>query len=673
MSHPRLPRARAFAFALITGLISACGGSEAPACSPTDPGCDTGDGDGDGNGNPTALAVTQVSPNDGTTSVATDAAVTITFSRAVAASSVTSTSVTVGSLTGTRDVSGSTVTFTPDDAMAEATSYTVTVNGVTDADGVGLDAAFSSSFTTVSSPAMADAGPDLSVTAGAESMLDGSASTGSGASYTWTVLEGPSVGPLSGATPTFTAPDEIGKMIVELSVAGGSGTDVDTVQVWVLEDADQALWVSPSGSDSNPGTREAPMATLQAAIDAADGAGNGADLYIAGGEYPETLTLRSRVSLYGGWDETDWSRDITSGRAVVRGGPTAVQGTESNDLVLEGLEVVAADATDPGQSSIAVWLLNATGVTVRENIIRAGAGAMGVSGTTPNRTRTGSGGADGGDARLCVSRTSGGSRGVNYRDGGTGGLGGGTNPTGGSDAEASSGGDGGNAGTSGSKNGRNGTNGKATGPVGGNGAAGSAFGAIDGSGTYDPSAAGGNTGTNGGPGYGGGGGGGAYGLVGFCGGSGGGGGGGGEGGQPGTGGMGGGASFAVLAVGPGEIEIVGNELHTAGGGQGGIGASGGFGGFGGGGGDGGTYGCDAWIPSICTGSGGDGGNGTTGGRGGHGGGGGGGPSIGIIEGSTTTITQNGNTFMLGDGGAGGTSSGTSGPSGETAENKKLTS
>src|SRR5690606_16775566 len=151
------------------------------------------------------------------------------------------------------------------------------------------------------------------------------------------------------------------------------------------------------------------MATIQAAIDAADGAGNGADLYIAGGEYPETLTLRSRVSLYGGWDETDWSRDVASGRAVVSGGPTAIQGTESNDLVLEGLEVIAADATDPGASSIAVWLLNTTGVAVRENIIRAGAGAMGVSGTTPNRTRTGSDGADGGDARLCVSRTAGGS------------------------------------------------------------------------------------------------------------------------------------------------------------------------------------------------------------------------------------------------------------------------
>ncbi|MEX2470894.1 MAG: Ig-like domain-containing protein, partial [Gemmatimonadota bacterium] len=278
MSHSRLPRARAFAFALIAGLMSACGGSEAPACSPTDPGCDAGDGDGDGNGNPTALAVTQISPNDGTTGVATDAAVTITFSRAVAAASVTSTSVTVGSLTGTRDVSGSTVTFTPDDAMAEATSYSVTVTGVTDADGVGLDGSFSSSFTTVSSPAMADAGADMSVTAGAESMLDGSASTGSGADYTWTQLEGPEVGTLNGPTPTFTAPDEMGKMIFELSVAGGSATDVDTVQVWVLEDADYALWVSPSGSNSNAGTREAPMATIQAAIDAADGAGNGADV-----------------------------------------------------------------------------------------------------------------------------------------------------------------------------------------------------------------------------------------------------------------------------------------------------------------------------------------------------------------------------------------------------------
>ncbi len=665
MSIERAPRM--WALALLTGLLSACGGSDQQACSPTDPGCDPDGGDG----NPAALTVTQVNPNDGASNVATDATVRVTFSRAVAPASVTASSVTVGSVAGTRDVSGSTVTFTPDAAFAEGTSYTVTVNGVTDTDGVGLEGSFTSSFTTVSAPAMADAGVDMTITAGEEASFDGSGSTGTGATYTWTVLEGPSVGPLNGQTPTFTAPDEIGKMVVELSVSSGSGTDTDTLQVWILEDASQAIWVSPSGSDANPGTREAPMATLQAAIDAADAAGNGADLYIAGGEYMESLTLRSRVSLYGGWDETDWSRDMASARAIVRGGPTAVQGTQSNDLVLEGLEVVAADATTAGTSSIAIWLLNTTGVTVRENIIRAGAGAMGVAGTTPSRTRTGSDGGNGRNAALCVSRLSGGGRGVNYRDGGTGGLGGGTNPTGGSGGESGSGGNGGNAGTSGSKNGRDGTNGTVTGPVGGNGSAGSDFGTVTEDGQYDPTTAGGSTGTNGGPGYGGGGGGGAYGFIGFCGGSGGGGGGGGEGGAPGTGGMGGGASFGVLAVGPGAVEIMDNEIHTGVGGTGGVGATGGSGGCGGDGGRGGNRGCDSLIPSLCTGSGGDGGDGTTGGRGGHGGGGGGGPSIGIIEGATTTITQNGNTFMLGGGGAGGTSSGNSGPAGETVEHKKV--
>lgn len=53
----------------------------------------------------------------------------------------------------------------------------MTVNGVTDTDGVGLDGTFSSSFTTLSSPLAADAGPQV--------MLDGSASTGTGATFTW--------------------------------------------------------------------------------------------------------------------------------------------------------------------------------------------------------------------------------------------------------------------------------------------------------------------------------------------------------------------------------------------------------------------------------------------------------------------------------------------------------
>jgi hypothetical protein len=650
-------------------LLAGCGETTPTGvCDPSDTSC-----------NPTdttttttaPLTVLDVSPSDGATGVGTGTTVTVTFNRVIAAASVTATTFGVGTASGDRSVSGTTVTFTPSADLEEGTSYDVSVDGVTDMEGVGLETAFSSSFQTVSFPVSADAGADFDVSMGDQVTLDKGSSTGTGASFTWTQLSGPSVGTLTGDSPTFTAPDQVGDLSFELEVSDGTTTEADTVRVWVLEDASQAIWVSASGSPSNPGTRAAPLSSIQDAIDAADNGGFGADVYVAAGNYDESLTLRSRVSVYGGFDPTEWTRDVAANRPVVSGDTVAVRGVEATALTVEGLEIIAADGVGVGGSSVAVLLDRGDGVVLASNVIRAGAGATGLGGTTPDRARRGSNGGDGGDAKLCVSRTSGGGRGVNYRDGGTGGLGAYSNPTAGADGESSNGGDKGGAGTSGSKNGGDGGNGKANGPVGANGAAGSAFGALGADGQYDPAAAKGDTGGRGSPGYGGGGGGGAYGLVGFCGGSGGGGGGGGEGGHGGTAGEGGGASFGVVVVGKGAVDILDNEIRTGVGGTGGSGALGGSGGYGGGGGNGGVKGCDAWIPTLCTGAGGDGGNGTTGGRGGHGGGGGGGPSIGVIEDLDAAASLSGNVFTLGGGGAGGASSGNVGPTGESTDHKKL--
>ena len=641
---------------LLTGWLAACGGSEQTICSPTDPGCEP-----DGGG-PAAFTVTAVNPADGATGIAIDAAVTITFSRTVAAASVTSSSVIVGSVAGTQDVSGSTVTFTPDDPFAESTSYAVTVSGVTDEDGVGLDGSFSSSFTTVSgsSSAMADAGADFAVTAGAEATLDGSGSSAAGATYTWTVLEGPSVGTLEGQNPTFTAPDEIGKMVVELSVGGGS--NVDTVQVWVLEDAGHALWVSTSGSDSNAGTREAPMATIQTAIDAADGAGNGADVYVAGGEYTETLTLRSRVSLYGGWDATDWSRDVEAHRPVVQGDATAVRGTEANDLVLEGLEIVAADGEGAGASSIALFLQDSDAVAIRNNVIAAGAGVSGSNGSDgvayTGRADTGNTGADSGFCSNPGGVGGAGGPGHNGGHGGSGGFGGGADGGGGGGSSGGGGGSGGSISNAGGGGGP-GSDNQTRGP---SGSGGEAFGGFTSSGYVTEDGSGG---AGGGVGAGGGGGGGGGGnSFSSCGGGGGGGGEGGAGGRAGSRGTGGGGSFGVVLYGPTTASLADNAITTGNGGAGGTGGTGGAGepgGFGNAGGEGGTL----------LGPGGPGGNGGHGAPGGHGGGGGGGPSIGVVEDATASATLTGNTFTLGTPGTGGASSGNAGAEGESVEHRKV--
>ena len=137
-----------------------------------------------------------------------------------------------------------------------------------------------------------------------------------------------------------------------------------------------------SGSPSGDGSRSAPYATIQAAITAADLTGTGTDVYVAAGNYNESLDLRSRVSIYGGWEEVNWTRDIAAHRPVVSGSATAVTGDQVADLTIEGLEIIAASATGgAGLSSVAVWLDRTDQILLTRNVLRAGNGTVGTHGT----------------------------------------------------------------------------------------------------------------------------------------------------------------------------------------------------------------------------------------------------------------------------------------------------
>ena len=665
-------------------LVAACG--ETPVtgfCDPADPDCTPTDTTGtDTTTTPDPLTVLSVTPADGSADVETSANVSIIFSRPVNDASVTATSVTVGSAAGDRSVSGSTVTFTPTDELDEGTSYTVTVNGVTDADGVGLGSAFTSSFTTRSLPLMADAGEDFDVSFGDEVVLEPASSPGTGATVTWTQISGESVGALSGESPSFTAAESVGVAAFELEVTDGAASEVDTVRVWILEDAEHAIWVSPSGSSvaaGGVGTRESPLASIQAAIVESDNAGFLGDVYVAAGNYDETLSLAGNVSMYGGFDDADWSRDVDSNKPVIVSGEAiAVTGIEADNLTIEGFEIIAADATGTAASSMGVLLNNSSGVLIAHNSITSGAGTAGVAGTAhTGRARTGNSGSGGRNSVECFvgASLSGGSRGATYRRGGNGGASYIGHGGGGQSASSTASG-GGGGGSGGANGGASGGNAWASGAAGTNGAAGDIFGSLTDEGIYVPESVA-TGGGRGGAGYGGGGGGAGEGInvavFGACGGSGGGGGAGGEGGAAGRPGTGGGGSFGIVLVGLSVAEIVDNDITTGVGGRGGAGSNGQSGGFGGSGGRGGSRACDSVFPSWCSYAGGAGGNGSTGGRGGHAGGGGGGPSIGILEGVDASLSQSGNVMTLGGGGAGGASAGNDGPTGESVEHKKITS
>jgi len=634
-------------------------------------------GPGGGNTDTVAPTVQSVTPADAATDVDRGTTVAVTFSEPVNPATVTASSFTVASVAGTIAVSGATATFTPSASMAEGTAYTVTVTtAVQDTAGNALAAAFSSTFTTKANGLpTASAGADQDVSLGATVTLDASGSVdpdGDALSYQWFQVSGPSVGPLANdPMPTFTAGNTVATMEFDVEVDDGSGSpQTDRVVVSVLEDGNQALFVdSLTGDDANPGTRAAPFRTVQAALDAADNGGLGADVYVANATYTENLTLHSRVSVYGGFDPVTWLRDLPSAATNIVGvADTAnvitIFGNSSNGLTLEGLSVSSPDATSPGASSIAALFTNSTAVLLRDNLFSAGngmAGTAGGNGTSP--TAVGAKGGKGKNAALCTagSRTGGGGGGgPSGRGGGKDGTGGAAGGFSGSAGGGPSKGGGGSAGAA--RNGSGGGSATAAGARGADGSAGNAFGAIDLTTGYSASAADGTSGTNGNNGSGGGGGGGGAGFLITCGGGGGGGGGGGYKGTGGARGSSGGASIGVILAGASEVTLTNNTITTADGGAGGVGGTGGTGSAGGAGGSGGSAG-GAWA-------GGKGGSGSKGGDGGHGGGGGGGPVYGILEDAAATSTQSGNTITLGVPGAGGASSGKAGAAGESMPVKK---
>jgi Bacterial Ig-like domain/K319L-like, PKD domain len=618
---------------------------------------------GPGGSSSLPLTVVSVTPTDGASSVSATTTVKVTFSKTLDASTVTTGSFFITGVSGSVSVAGATATFTPSSALSESTDYSLTITkAVADVDGKSLETNYTASFKTGVTP-VAAAGPDQDASVGRAVTLSGSSNVGIGAVYTWTQTAGPSVGALTGASPTFAAPETVGTLVFELSVSDGNSTSgTDEVIVSVLENKNNAFWVSPAGDDANAGSRSAPMATVQAAINAAKASGSGADVYIAEGTYVESIVMASDVSIYGGYNVTNWFRDASVFTSTIEGGPTAMQGMDTDDLTIDGLTIRSSDATASGASSIALSFAQSTNLIISNNLIFAGngmAGAKGATGATPGKAPNGG---TGGKAGSCIPSNKGGAGGNGSgNDGGKGGTGG---SAGGFKGSGGGGGNGGAGGKGGfASSGKVGTGGTVGGGGGHGATGGSSFGKVV-AGFYVGAT--GSTGGRGGNGGGGGGGGGGAGSLVGCGGGGGGGGSGGYGGHGGRSGQGGGGSFGIILSDTSSATLANNQITLSNGAKGGSGGNGGAGGAGGSRASGGGSATGGWA-------GGRGGNGGTGGAGGHGASGGGGPSVGIVEQASSSV-QDSNVFTLGTAGVGGSRTdnlGAKGAAGDVAEVKKL--
>ncbi|WP_437572435.1 hypothetical protein [Sorangium sp. So ce542] len=446
------------------------------------------------------------------------------------------------------------------------------------------------------------------------------------------------------------------------------------------------VFVNPlSGDDRSPGTKDAPVKTLQHAIGlAASGRDDGEvptrRVYACGGSFVEKITLPSGVDLWGGrrCDGGDWSYEGSFGGpdhptiiAPPRGIPLRVLGVEDTVLarddtasVIAGVRVVAADASAPdGKSSIAVILSARAKAIVWDSKIIAGNGKDGEPGGDADIERATDGveGNDGASACTADSPT-GALPVVTVCDdgiestggyGGDGGLDAGGDGTPGQPALAEDSERDGHAGLGADigrcSEGGDGAHGADAGRAGGAGGEGRL-------GNDGWIGVPGEDGKRGGTGQAGGGGGGSKsrgdmvacraglpqgGAAGGSGGS------GGCGGQGGYGGGYGGASIGIVALDDTELTVAASDVFTGKGGQGGVGGRGQPGGIGKPGGQGGLGSGGGMWPAC---SGGYGGNG---GRGGDAGGGLGGASVGIAYVVPNFAIRPGTNIVAGPAGKGG--------------------
>ncbi len=464
--------------------------------------------------------------------------------------------------------------------------------------------------------------------------------------------------------------------------------------------ADAGLFIDPvdGDDDAGTGTRTAPLRTVGRALAMVRETDGGArHLFLAGGAYDEAdLVLDVPVSLHGGYAGRSggWRRSADR-LAVVDAGTLGltVRGLQDAGVVMEYVQVSAASAAGHGEPSIAMRMVDSSGVRLRHVTLAAGMGGQGSAGLPGGAGTEGPAGGAGQDGGVDSSDIGEGGRPVpitcpdgSEPTGGAGMLGG---------APGSAGLDGGTGGP-GELGGAGGAGGMTAGTAcsggecicnpdpgfpglgGADGGPGTPGGGGSGRGqlqketwTADQS---GEPGSDGTPGFGGGGGGSGgtcliSGVSVAAGGGSGAGGTGGCGGTGGQGGGGGGASISLLLIGSDTSVEDGSVLRTLGGGPGGEGGAGGPGGTGGEGGLGGIGGrvtrSNGTLYRTTGGSGGPGGPGGSGGPGGGGGGGGGGPSVGVWcgQGSTVRIANSGVTFQVGPGGEGGTGPGEGGSEG----------
>ena len=169
----------------------------------------------------------------------------------------------------------------------------------------------------------------------------------------------------------------------------GGGLLGDTWSSVVQEDA---IHVSPSGNDADPGTRQSPFVTIAAAVAAA--AGTGREVRVAAGSYDQGagLVVPGDIAILGGYDPVTWVRSATSVTQLV-GVPQAVLADGATNVTLDELTLNAFAA---GGSVYGVRAVNGSSVRLINVSVTAGDGTLGPVGIAGSPGIAGANGLPGG-------------------------------------------------------------------------------------------------------------------------------------------------------------------------------------------------------------------------------------------------------------------------------------
>jgi hypothetical protein len=195
----------------------------------------------------------------------------------------------------------------------------------------------------------------------------------------------------SPGSPECSAPDAAagdagrdGAAEAEVAPSGCDPTKAPHDEPCVIGDA-FGIFVSPSGSDANPGSKAAPTQTIGHAMDLAKAAGK--RVYVCAGSYPEQLVVgssRDGVNVYGGLDCATWTYGAAN-RVVVApaqsGYALEIEGLQTG-VTFEDIEVDAqnASAGAPGASSVAVFVSTSQGISFDRVTMVAGSANDGAPG-----------------------------------------------------------------------------------------------------------------------------------------------------------------------------------------------------------------------------------------------------------------------------------------------------